>query len=897
MKRTLLPLLTAVAFAVACSDGTSSSADAGLDTITSDVVGDAADVIDTAEPDVPVEDPGAPDDDTLQSDAEEPDVPGELPLFEDPATAFVSTEAGQLVGGPMAAGVVGDVVIRNRHVQFVVRNQERSLFSPYGGALVDADRVRDEGEPGGDQFFEVFPMIGMGRVFKPASMQVLDDGVHSGTAVVRFEGTEGGMTLIDSILPTEPTGLTATTDYVLGPDARHLEIVTSVHNPHGVVLTALLGQFLQMGKRLVQFHDGCGLNLDCLSGKSDLQWLAGSGDGISYAFAVPAGEELSLMLAYDALLLLQAGTFDIGPGQTVTVRSFLAVGDGTIEDVVQQVKVLREEQPGTPVPLRVTLGDAHSRMQDAYVQVRRVGESARNRWATSVVPDAQGDATVRLAPGTYDFVLRLPGAPDAVVESVVVGTTSPAEPVAIAANPAGFLRVRVTDGNDAPLIASAVLQSGHDAAWRAGTVTYQAVRDGDWTFPVAAGNYTLTVSKGMVWGIDRRNVTVTAGEVTVVDAQIVQEIDTTGYVMVNTHEHSERSIDSEVRAEDRVYNAIANGVDIMNPTDHDFFGSFQQTIEALGVEDLVHSFLGCEVSPLWGHTTATGCRNPPPYPTYFAVDFTLYDDEGYVDRGLTATEIYQQARNVFQCEFVAVNHPYRGGPTFETYGIDDKSNPASAMPDLDLSLVDAVEVYNKYDDVEVITGQNITAWFNLLNRGYHIAAIGGSDEHGFAGSYGNPRNMVPSSRTVAEGIDQTEIFDAMKAFRTQVIGGPVLTLTVDGKSAGELVEPVGGKVTVLFQVRAPSWMGLDFAQVYANGVKVAEFVPAATTDVLRVDETFELDLMEDAHIVAMAGSLTSAHEMVPVSRKLPFSNTNPVFVDVDGGGYTPIYQNGAPWDP
>jgi hypothetical protein len=890
MNRNFLAMLMISAL-VACGGGDSTT-DAGTDTPLPDAVDDVADVPDDpgtdTESDVPPTD--------AQDETGPADVPEELPLFENGATAFLSTEPTELVQGPMAAGVVGDVVLQNRHVRFVVRNQERSLFSPYGGALVDADRVRGEGEPGGDQFFEVFPMVGMGRVFKPSSVQVVDDGKHTGTAIVRFEGTEGGMTLIDSILPTMPTGLTATTDYVLGPDARHVEIVTTAHNPQDYQITALLGQFLQFGKRLVKFHDGCGLDGDCLSGKSDLQWLAGGGEGVSYGVAVPEGSDLSLLLAYDALLLLEAGTFEIDPGQSVTVRSYLAVGDGTIEDVVRQVKALRNEAPGTAVPLKVTLADEHSAMKDAYVQVRRTGASAKTRWATSVIPDANGDATVHLAPGTYDFVLGLPGAPDTVVEAVVIGETPPAEPVALAANPAGFLRVRVTDGDGDPLIASAVLQNGHDAAWLAGTLTYQAVRDGDWTFPVRAGDYTLTVSKGMTWGIDRRNVTVTAGQIAEVDAQIVQEIDTTGYLMINTHEHSERSIDSEVRAEDRVYNAIANGVDIMNPTDHDFFGSFQQTIEDLGVEELVHSFLGCEVSPLWGHTTATGCRNPPPYPTYFAVDFTLYDEDGYVDRGLTASEIYRQARDVFQCEFVAVNHPYRGGPTFETYGIDDKSDPADAMPDLDLSLVDAVEVYNKYDDVEVITGQNITAWFNLLNRGYHIAAIGGSDEHGFGGSYGNPRNLVPSTRTVAEGIDQTEVFDAMKAFRSQVIGGPVLALTVDGKAPGDTVEAVAGKVTVHLQVRAPSWMGLDFAHVFVNGVRVAEFTPADTTDVLRVDETFELDLMEDAHIVAMSGSTTPAHEMVPVSKKFPFSNTNPVFVDVDGGGYTPIYQDGAPWD-
>ncbi len=892
MKMTFPILMILFAFA-ACSSSDTTIDDVGMDNGLPDVIEDATDpggLPDAVEDAVEALEPDAVED-TIEAD-----VPGELPLYENGATAFVSTDQAQLIQGPMAAGVVGDVVLQNKYVRFVVRNQERSLFSPYGGALVDADRVRADGEPGGDQFFEVFPMVGMGRVFKPESMQVVDDGTYSGTAIVRFEGTEGGMTLIDSILPTLPTDLTATTDYILGPDARHIEIITTAHNPNSYQINALLGQFLQLGKRLVHFHDGCGLDVDCLSGKKDTRWLAGGGDGISYAYAVPAGADMPLLLAHDALLLLESGTFDIDPGQSASVRSYLVVGDGTIEDVVGQVKALRGEQVGTAVPLKVTLSDVHSAMKDAYVQVRRTGESAKKRWATSIVPDDTGDAVVHLPAGTYDFVLGLPGAPDAVVESVVIGDESPVEPIAITANPAGFMRVRVTDGADTPLTAAAVLQSGHDAAWLAGTLMYQAVRDGDWTFPVVAGDYTLTVSKGMVWGIDRRNVTVTAGDITEVDAQIVQEVDTTGYLMVNTHEHSERSIDSTVRAEDRVYNAIANGVDIMNPTDHDFFGSFQQTIEELGLEELVHSFLGCEISPLWGHTTATGCLKPPAYPTYYAVEFTLYDEDGYVDRGLTATEIYKQARNEFECEFIAVNHPYRGGPTFETYGIDDKSDPTAAMPDLDLTLVDAVEVYNKGDDIDVIMGKNITAWFNLLNRGYQIAAIGGSDEHHFAGSYGNPRNLVPSSRTVAEGIDQSEIFDAMKAFKSQVIGGPVLTLTVDGKSAGEFVEAVDGKVDVVFQVRAPAWMQLGFAQVYVNGVLVREFTPTETTDPLRVDETFELELVEDGYVVAMAGSLNPAHQMVPVSRKLPFSNTNPVFVDVDGGGYTPIYQDGAPWD-
>jgi hypothetical protein len=33
-----------------------------------------------------------------------------------------------------------------------------------------------------------------------------------------------------------------------------------------------------------------------------------------------------------------------------------------------------------------------------------------------------------------------------------------------------------------------------------------------------------------------------------------------------------------------------------------------------------------------------------------------------------------------------------------------------------------------------------------------------------------------------------------------------------------------------------------------------------------------------------------------VARKLPFSNTNPIFVDVDGDGYTPLHKQGLPSD-
>ncbi len=856
---------------------------------------------DTIQPD----DVPAPDDIADPSDADEtaPEVDEDVRIgevrpapdpFEGGATAFVAESAGDLFEGPLAAGVLGDVVLRNEHVRFVVRNEKRSLFSPYSGALVDADLVREEGEPGQDHFLELFPMTGFGRVFKPDSMEIVDDGYYSGTAVVRFTGTEGGMTLIDSLVPTAPLGIEATLEYILEPDARHLEIITTVRNPSEWNRTLVIGQILQFGDRLERMIDGCGEDLDCLMAKSDTRFIAAEAGHVSYGYAVPTERGIKMMLAQRELMLLEAGQFTIASGEEASLRQYFIVGDGTVEDVVAQVKELREEPPGIPVELEVTLGDEYSALEDVRILVERAGAPAAARAVTRTRPAPDGTARLHLEPGSYEIKATLPGSPGVTVSDVEVGE-SPGAPIAVALPAAGHLRVQVSDGEGDPLIASLVLQSGHDAAWGAGRRLYEAIHHGDRTIPVAAGDYTATVSRGLVWDIDRQNITVSAGEVAHLEAQISQAVDTTGYLMMNSHEHCEHSIDSSVPVEDRVYNAVAVGVDVMLPTDHDFFLSHQGTIERLGLEDQVVSFTGCEVSPVWGHTTIGGCV-PPAYDTYYAVEFTLYDDDGNAVRALSATEIFEQARNDFQCEFIAINHPYRGGPMFATYGIDGTSDPADALPDLDLGLVDALEVYNKNDNLDRIMNENLPAWFNLLNRGYQIAAIGGSDEHGYNGNYGNPRNMVMAPGTVQDENVQSNIFDNIKAFRNIVLGGPVIELTVEGAGLGEVATAIDGMVSVSILVQAPPWMGLNFVEVYKNGVLVREFDPDETHEVVRLDKMFDLEANEDGHLVVVAGSTDSAHDMTPVSSKLPLSITNPVFIDSDGLGYKAIHADGAPWD-
>jgi hypothetical protein len=878
----MIILTTALLAAAACSDGGTDA----RDDVTTDAVDGGSD-LDVAATDV--DDPGTGD-----SLADVPDLTPDTGPYVNGAQAFVTTSADQLIGGVQAAGAVGDTVLSNAHVRFVVRSLPRSLYSPYAGALVDADVVRPAGELGHDKFFEIFPMTGFGRIFKPTDMRIVDDGAFTGTAIVRFTGTDGGMTIIDSILPTTPMFLEVTTDYILAPDARYIQIATTLRNAGAWSGPINVGQILQFGKRLDKFHDHCGIDQACLSSRSDIHWLAAQAGDVSYGLTVPAGQALSMLLNVDELMLLEAASVEMADGESLTFRQYLAVGTGTVDDVLPILRAIRGEGPAAAVQVHVSLADTHSSLGDARVRALRT-DDASEAYASTTIPGSDGNATLHLAPGTYDFEVVLPGADAAVLAGVAITQDGP-NVVDLVAHPAGWLHVRSKDGADAPVTAALALQPGLDAAWQSSISRFEAIRDGDYRFPMAAGDYTATLSRGMVWTIDRKNVTVTAGSETLLEGTVLPAIDTTGSVMVNTHEHSEMGIDSYVPVEDRVYNALANGIQVMNAADHDHFATHQGTIQRLGLQDQVIGFWGAEISPLEGHTTANGCLKPPAYDQYYTVDFLERDADGAVARNLMFSEIHARAREDLDCQFLASAHPYDGSATFTTYGITATSNPADALPGLDLRLLDAMEIYNGGDDVASILGTNLPAWFNLLNRGYSIAAIGGSDEHGYSGNYGVPRNMVPVDAPNPGDVDPTDLFGRMKAFTHEVVGGPILRITVNGATMGQTVAAQGASVQVHLQVLAPAWMQLSFVRVYANGVLVREPVPADTTEVVRLDETFDLPLTNDAHIVAVAGSLLDGHQMTPVSKHLPFSATNPVFVDVDGGGYKALYKDGAPWD-
>jgi hypothetical protein len=122
---------------------------------------------------------------------------------------------------------------------------------------------------------------------------------------------------------------------------------------------------------------------------------------------------------------------------------------------------------------------------------------------------------------------------------------------------------------------------------------------------------------------------------------------------------------------------------------------------------------------------------------------------------------------------------------------------------------------------------------------------------------------------------------------------------------GDTLVSNGEKVTVNIELRMPEWMNVDEVRVYANtpGTETdasgrgpselpePQAVPALSSTVKDGARTLtasaELTLSKDAWIVVIAQGGTDLFPVVGKGGTFPLAFTNPIYVDVDGQGWTP----------
>jgi hypothetical protein len=220
---------------------------------------------------------------------------------------------------------------------------------------------------------------------------------------------------------------------------------------------------------------------------------------------------------------------------------------------------------------------------------------------------------------------------------------------------------------------------------------------------IPAGDYAVWVSRGFEYGVHHRpSFTVEPGETTTLQAVLIQEIDTTGWISGDFHVHATPSIDSGFPLDTRVTSNAAEGVEFITATDHDMLTYYQPWVNELELQSFMKTSVGVETSTLeFGHYGG--------FPMEYAeTDFPVHGAPPWY--GYAIPEVWQMMRDrvqkgFTQSEFVVQVHHPRDGMMgyFAQFGLQgynlERSTPGMSMCNPQTERIscafDAMEIMNE----------------------------------------------------------------------------------------------------------------------------------------------------------------------------------------------------------
>jgi hypothetical protein len=191
----------------------------------------------------------------------------------------------------------------------------------------------------------------------------------------------------------------------------------------------------------------------------------------------------------------------------------------------------------------------------------------------------------------------------------------------------------------------------------------------------------------------------------------------------------------------------------------------------------------------------------------------------------------------------------------------------------------------------------------MLNLGYRVPGVVNTDAHyNFHGS-GWLRNYIRSPTDDPAEIQVADIVRASERGEIVMTNGPFLEVTArTGEDETEThpgghLAAVDNEVVLDVRVQCPNWFDIDQVQVFVNGRPNAslnftrrENGNLFSRDVVRFEHTIPVQLETDAHlIVATIGEQSQLGLVMGPdhAESRPVAVANPIFVDIDGDGFTP----------
>jgi len=829
--------------------------------------------------------------------------------------------------GPHVMAGKDDWLIMNEVAAFAVTDPGfRKTYWYYDGVLVDAVRVKDCQQVGLERFEELVPIVAkvdigdflssVIRGFRADRIEVLADGSDGGDAVLRAYGTDDLFWLIDQVFAenqfkdgngkglSEPMNLEMWVDFILPPGSPVLTMQLGVRNTGSEPVELGFGLGVWVGDTTERFYfteadlSVGGYNLDIGTPWFVAESYAGDGSlALGLESSATATVEISgvqaLLDSQQAFAMPELGP--VGePDDTMLFNTYIALGEtdanSATRELAKAVPELVASDQHTLHPVSGTVvDDTGAPVPDVQVRVERPrsgGFSQLDRFRT----DSEGRFSGEVALFGPSAEYRLRGIKEGLHDSEPVLVSIPASgPIAITMGRSGTLQldVRGEDGTGLPVRVMLYDSASGEQRRRILSAT------GAEPFAVAPGTYDVSVLRGIEYSPVEQTITITAGETTTLSATMVRPVDTSGFLLMDSHIHGGPSPDSEIIVPERILTAAAEGCEVPVNTDHEFILDYKPFVTELGLDPWVRQVTGEEVTP----TLPEHINMFPVVPT---VD---QDARGGIIKwyGKDIAEIFAMIEERGGA-IRQLNHPRNGCNYLCTIGYDRLTGAPTAVPDptllgfaADAEMwswnFNAIELMNGFGNIYLDpTKPDRTGlfedWMSFHNMGHRVAGMGVTDTHGIRGPC-HPGTFFASSTDEPQQMQETELVASVLGGKLVVTTGGFARVSVNGTAGlGDTITDTDGELELALKIEAIPEIDIAFYKVLVNCDEVVTAATTAPNDTVKFDGTVTVPVAADAHIVVLGfgtQAMPRGFPNVNASTTARFI-TNPVFVDTDGNG-------------
>jgi len=401
-------------------------------------------------------------------------------------------------------------------------------------------------------------------------------------------------------------------------------------------------------------------------------------------------------------------------------------------------------------------------------------------------------------------------------------------------------------------------------------------RQGKAALSLPAGDYEIRAGRGFEWGLAEAKVRVSAGSSQDLALSLVREVDTSGWIAVDSHIHTlTHSGHGDATLRERVLTIAGEGIELAIATEHNHHADYAPAVAAAGLQGEIATAIGNEVTTKQGHFNAFPIAPGAPVVDHLETDWA---------------KLLPAIRATPGVRVVTLNHPRDLHSGFVPLGEAEFDATTGIHRRAADFKVDAIEVITS-GAMQSDIGLLYRDWFALLKQGHRISAVGSSDSHDVTRFLlGQGRTYVAAPDEDPSLIDLDRVWSGYEEGRVRVSLGLLADLRVDGKyGIGDRVANPGASLKVEAIVSGPSWTRADHIALYANGEMLRE---ETIDDRGRAGEkarvTWEIPRPDkDTFLVVIATGPGPTASFWPIPR--PYQPTSPVFTPRVIGSTNPVW--------